>query len=216
MPVPVERDLVTGLEDRAGQLGAPLDLLADEEEGGGGAVPGEQLEHGRRGLGMRAVVERERDCARRDGSLDPEAPRQPRHVRRRRGHEPVEPHSTRARTSGRRGRQLHDRQRPTAAPRERPRDRDPELVAPPDHLRQAVPAERLVVRADVAAPPAVGDRRAAADRRLEDRQPAGRVHQHVGGGKPVAHLLGEPDDPDAALGAVAVLDARCGRSRSGP
>src|SRR6478752_116800 len=45
--------------------------------------------------------------------------------------------------------------------------------------------ERLVVLPDVAAPPAVGHDRTAAEQRLEDGEAAGRVHEHVGGGKPV-------------------------------
>ena len=60
MAVAVERDLVAGVGDLAGERGVAPDLLADEEERRPDLVRGEDLEHGRRALGVRPVVEGER------------------------------------------------------------------------------------------------------------------------------------------------------------
>ena len=70
MPVAVHRDLVPRRRDLGGERREPLDLLADEEERRRHAEAREQLEHGRRPLRMRPVVERERDAG---DAVDPRA-----------------------------------------------------------------------------------------------------------------------------------------------
>lgn len=57
----VERDHMTLLDDRSGELGASLHLLSHHEEGGFVTRAREDREHCRGSLGMRAVVERKRD-----------------------------------------------------------------------------------------------------------------------------------------------------------
>jgi hypothetical protein len=59
--VTVQLDPVPGGDDLGDQRRATLDLLADEEEGRSGAGLAEDLEHDRRALRMRTVVEAERD-----------------------------------------------------------------------------------------------------------------------------------------------------------
>ena len=63
VPVAVQRDHVAGRGDLGGQGGISLDLLSDQEEGRLSARVPERLEHGRRALRMRAVVEGDRDPA---------------------------------------------------------------------------------------------------------------------------------------------------------
>ena len=79
-----------------------------------------------------------------------------------------------------------------------------------------IPAKRLVVDPDVAAAPAVRDRRAAADVRLEHGEPSGRVDEGVGCREPLAHVLREPDHAHARLRARSARAAaggpRCGHT----
>ncbi len=63
VPVAVDADRVPRGDDLPGQRGPALDLLADEEERRAGAGGGERVEHGRRALRMRAVVERQPHAA---------------------------------------------------------------------------------------------------------------------------------------------------------
>ncbi len=64
MAIAVNADLVAGCGDLGGEGAVALDLLADEVEGRLHAGALELAEDRRRPLGMRAVVERERDAAR--------------------------------------------------------------------------------------------------------------------------------------------------------
>lgn len=64
VPVAVEGHEMSSAVNPGRQLRATLDLLADEEEHGRQPRPGEDLEHGRRAFGVRAVVEGERDSER--------------------------------------------------------------------------------------------------------------------------------------------------------
>ncbi len=58
--VAVQRDLVTRVDDLARERRVAPNLLADEEERRLGTLAREYLEHRRRALRVRAVVERER------------------------------------------------------------------------------------------------------------------------------------------------------------
>ena len=86
--------------------------------------------------------------------------------------------------------------------RERSTQRAIEVALALDDLGDPVAAERRVVHADVAAAPAVRDRRAAAHIRLEHGQAAGRVDERVSGREPFAHLLREADQADSVLACV--------------
>ncbi len=179
----------------------------------------ELVEHRGRALGVRAVVERQRDAIPRlEPAVDPVG------ATRARGTCAA---SARARTSRRLTRRARARARPPTAAR---RARAPARAAtcnaarsaefssalPRDDLGDAVAAERRVVDADVAAAPAVGDRRAAADVRLEHGEAAGRVHERVRRREPLAHLLGEPDDAHALLRRRSVRQAGPRRSSLRP
>ncbi len=61
VPVTVQGDQVPLGGDPLGERRPPLHLLADEEEGGRGSVPGQNLEHRGGSLRVRPVVEGERD-----------------------------------------------------------------------------------------------------------------------------------------------------------
>ena len=136
--------------------------------------------------------------------------REPRHVRGERRREPDHAHATSASTSdaaeGSAASARPGACRVTSAPRSAPSS----SLSQSDDLCDPVTPEGRVVRADVAAAPAVRDRRAAADVRLEHRQPAGRVDERVGRGEPLAHLLGEADQPNAVL--VGDSGARAARA----
>ena len=62
MAIAVQGDGVAGGRDLGDQRRAPLHLLADHEERRARVRAREGLEHGRRALGVRAVVERQRDA----------------------------------------------------------------------------------------------------------------------------------------------------------
>ncbi len=82
----VQLDPVPGGDDLGRQRRTPLDLLAGEEEGRRGAVLAQRLQHGRRPLRVRAVVEGEGDAVRaghRARSIPSAAPK-PWHERRER------------------------------------------------------------------------------------------------------------------------------------
>ena len=82
MAVAVQRDLMACGCDLGGQRGKALDLLADEEEGRDRLGAGERLEHCRRALRMRAVVEGERNAVcMREPQRDLERPREDRRDR---------------------------------------------------------------------------------------------------------------------------------------
>ncbi len=77
MAVAVQADRVTGGDDLARQRGVALHLLADQEERRLHARGGEDLEHRRSPLGVRTVVEREREAAPACRAiLDPQRPAQ--------------------------------------------------------------------------------------------------------------------------------------------
>ena len=59
--VAVQLHVVAALDDRPGKAGLGLHLLADEEEGGPRTGCLERVEHFRRGVPVRAVVERQHD-----------------------------------------------------------------------------------------------------------------------------------------------------------
>ena len=62
MPVAVQSDLVAAPDDLACELGPPLHLLADEEEGRTRIAALERVEDGGRPFRMWAVVEGQSDC----------------------------------------------------------------------------------------------------------------------------------------------------------
>ena len=76
--IAVQADAMAGGDDLGGQRRVAGDLLADEEERRPHAAVGEHLEHGRRALGVRAVVEGQghpgpgRACGRRSPSGAPQ------------------------------------------------------------------------------------------------------------------------------------------------
>ena len=85
MAIAVHGHLVARLDDRARHIRVRVDLLADQEERRGRASSREHLERRGRALGMRAVVERQRDDITVDPPLDPVRARERRDVR---GEEP--------------------------------------------------------------------------------------------------------------------------------
>src|SRR5206468_12012678 len=83
------RDLMPGGCDLRRERRKPLDLLPDEEEGRGRVRARERLEHGRRSLRVRAVVEGDRDAiVVRQPELEAESARKGRDDGRRRGRRP--------------------------------------------------------------------------------------------------------------------------------
>jgi hypothetical protein len=94
---------------------------------------------------------------------------------------------------------------------ERPSQRRVELGARRGHLGQTEAPVGMVVGADVPAPPAIGDDRAAADDGLEHRQAHRRVDEGVAGRQPIAHHIGEAQRPQAALAGEARGQARAHR-----
>ena len=97
MPVAVHRDLVSRRDDLARERRPLHDLLTDEEERGRRPAPRELLEHRRRSLRMRPVVERDRDDRTVDPALELQPVCEPRHVGGERRREPD--HATSASTS---------------------------------------------------------------------------------------------------------------------
>ena len=85
-----------------------------------------------------------------------------------------------------------------------------QLVLGARHLGQAEALEGGVVGPQVAGREAVGDDRAAADVGLEHGQAGGRVDHRVGRRHPVAHLLGEAEDPHLLVAAEALLQLLAG------
>src|SRR5262249_9396801 len=64
VPVTMQGHAVAGGPDLARTAGVALDLLAAEKESRGSSAPLQLREHGRGSLGMRAIVEGDRDAAR--------------------------------------------------------------------------------------------------------------------------------------------------------
>ena len=203
MAVAVQRDLVAGRGDLGGQRRAALDLLADEEEGRP-RRPARAPQHGGRSLrcgpsskvsaiarGRRAARDPRRDGgAGRGGGCRPGASARPASGEQPVGRSP-RAHSRFDREHERGGRRERGKRRgrePEPSARESAR----ELAGVSGDLRDPEAPERLVVRPDVPATPAVGDRRAAAHVRLEHRQPARRVDERVAGREPVGHPSVKP------------------------
>ena len=79
MAVAVQGDAVPRVDDLAGERRVAQDLLADEEEGRANTLAREDLEHRRRALCVRAVVEGQRIPSATGGAvLDPQRPAQSR------------------------------------------------------------------------------------------------------------------------------------------
>ena len=85
-----------------------------------------------------------------------------------------------------------------------------QLVLGAGNLGQAEAFEGGVVGAQVTGREAVGDDGAAADVSLEHGQAGGRVDHRVGGGHPVAHLLGEAEDADLLVAGEAAFQLLAG------
>jgi hypothetical protein len=83
--VTVQADRVARGLDLVAQRAAAAALLADQEERGSDAVLAQQLEHPRRGLRVRAVVEGQVRAGQHERRRDAERASQPRHVGRRQG-----------------------------------------------------------------------------------------------------------------------------------
>ena len=186
MPVAVHGDLVAGRGDLARERRVRAHLLADEEERRRRAGAASVSSTAGVPSGVRAVVEGQRDASSRS-SVHGRSRRRARPARTTgaaAGRSQSSPHAASASTS-----EAADGQRREREPGRRPRS--------PARRRSAAASSALrrrdlgeperrnaaLLRADVAAAPAVRDRRAAAHVRLEHGQPAGRVDERVGRGR---------------------------------
>ena len=220
--IAVDADLVPRGGDLGRQRRPPLDLLADQIEGRAHAGAVELPEHGRRPLAMRAVVERQCDAAAaRQAQRDPEGRREGRGDGRCGGRAPCADGGSKKESATTHVPRLAPRPRRAPATRLTGSSGNATAVRPSSSAaatasrsaarrrrdaREPEAREGAVVRADVTAPPAVRDRRAAAHQRLEHGQPAGRMDERIGRGEPVRHLVRERLGPHTLVAREVLLE----------